>query len=371
MRSRFSLAIGAVLALLIATLMTGGASASATEQPSCTPHDLPSFSTTITGREDSGLHGIWAHDTFTRTTVVTDNCDGTFTLNLKDSGSFTPVIGAASPSGGITLQAESFLDLPVGSIWGGATITVASDTQPVNPGATSDGSVSTSQWASLLFPGNNGELTSWGWTYEHCGETWVNAQSGNSGDITGVNCITVPNYEVRLWTKDCKGSTPAKAAIKVIVQGEKWHELLAVPYETSDGQKGTVTVKPGKTEAVVDLTFAEDAGGGLVKIKIPLVEKRGKVHTDCKPPVTTSSPIPSTSTSTPTAISTVPTTTTTIAPPVQNVAHGKPPSSGESLAYTGASGIAPLLAIGGLLITVGAGALVFTLRRRRGTSTTG
>jgi hypothetical protein len=364
-RKRIISATGlAFVGLLVVTLLNGGA-ASATEQPACTPNDVI-YSTQVNGRPDSGIFGTWAYDTFVRTTVVTNNCDGTFTLGIKDSGSFIPVIGAKSPSGGIILQAQSFADIPTGSFTGGATVTITSAVPPVDPGAVSDGKTSTSEWASLLFPNNSGELLEWGWTYTHCGETWINAKGGNSGDITGIECLTVPDYEVKLRGNDCKGSHSASATIEVKVKGSKWHATLVIPYEASDGQAGELRIEPGETKAKVVLTFAEDAGGGKVLVKVPVAEKKIRVCTDCKPPTTSTTTSPPETTTT-TAISS--SSSTPPASTVQDVDHNGGAGSGtsiksEDLAYTGAPGISTLVILGALLLIAGMALLLVVLRRR-------
>jgi hypothetical protein len=366
MKKRILTASGlASMAILLTTLLSGGASASATEQtapPGCVAGVVATYTTQVNGREDSGLNGPWATDTFTRTTVVTTNCEGTYDLKISDQGSFTVIAGAKSPQNAVNLQASAFLK--PGDFSGGATVTVKSDIPPINPGAASNGKISTSEWAGLLFPGNNGDMTDWGWTYSYCGETWVNAKGGNSGDITGIECLTVPDYEVKLWGHDCKGNHPATATIEVKVRGSKWHEALLVDYQASDGQKGQLKVEPGETKAQVTLTFAEDAGKGKVLIKVPLAEKKVWVCTDCKPPATSTTSAPPASTTTATTPSAPPATTQ-----VQGINHGGgngggPSPSIKDLAYTGAPGLTLLIALGALLVAVGGGALLFVLRRR-------
>jgi hypothetical protein len=80
---------GIVAALSVLVLVLSGA-AWVTQPASATGQECTStstiYTTKISNRVDSGLFGNWAHDTFTRTTVVTDNCDGTYTVVLKDQG---------------------------------------------------------------------------------------------------------------------------------------------------------------------------------------------------------------------------------------------------------------------------------------------
>lgn len=140
------------------------------------------YITQVTGRPDSGSHGNWATDTFKRTTFVCDNSDGTFTMKLTDSGEFTTTAAAKSPGTGVTLPDEPIS----GSFSGGAVVTVTSATGPHDPGADSDGAVSSSDWHTLVFDDATAKLTSWGWRYSTGCETWFNTAANNSGDITKV-----------------------------------------------------------------------------------------------------------------------------------------------------------------------------------------
>jgi hypothetical protein len=171
------------LTLVGAGVLGGTAYAGATP-PSC-DGPVGEFTTEVLDRPDSGLGGTWAKDTFTRTTVVYRNADCTYGITLRDEGTFTTLANAPSPGGTATLGA-SF----TGTFTGGAQITVISDVPPVDPPATSDGTVSSSQWAMLLFPDNPGKLNEWGWTYTTPCETWLNAHDGNQGDVTGKVCET-------------------------------------------------------------------------------------------------------------------------------------------------------------------------------------
>lgn len=184
----FARGLVVTLALVGASVLGGVAYAEATPPtPPCeaTAGDVATFTTQVNDRPDSGLGGTWAKDTFTRTTYVERETDCTYTLRLHDVGTFTTLAGAPSPGGTATLGA-SF----TGTFAGGARIVVTSEAEPVDPGATSDGTVSSSQWATLLFPGNPGKLIKWGWTYTTPCETWKNSMHGNHGDVTGKVCET-------------------------------------------------------------------------------------------------------------------------------------------------------------------------------------
>lgn len=172
-RTALLAAVGALAALAVAVPV-----AHAAGEGDCTP-----YTTEVTGRPDSGKHGDWATDDFTRTTKVCQTDDTTYVLTISDAGTFTTLAGAKSPAAGVDLPAPF-----TGSFTGGATVTVTSDVSPVAPPASSPGDKSTSEWASLLFPGNNGTISGWSWTYGTKCETWVNAEAGNSGDVTGVEC---------------------------------------------------------------------------------------------------------------------------------------------------------------------------------------
>lgn len=170
-------ALGGLLLVAVAVAIGTPASAATTTCPG-------TFTTAVTNRPDSGAHGDWAKDTFTRTTTVECLGDNKYKLTLADVGTFTTVAGL-SPGTGVVLPVGI-----TGSFTGGATVVVTSETPPVAPPSTSDGTVSSSEWAKLLFPGNAGVISAWHWVYSTKCETWTNVETGSSGDVTGKTCET-------------------------------------------------------------------------------------------------------------------------------------------------------------------------------------
>jgi LPXTG-motif cell wall-anchored protein len=355
--------IFAVLGAFLLPLLTAGpmaVPASATEDPVvvCVPAAPQTFTTGVSGRPDSGLNGTWAHDFFMRTTVVADNCDGTYTLTITDEGEFTTISGAQSPNGPAML-APSF----TGEFSGGATVKVTSATPPHAPTGGTDGKVSTGDWAALLFGEVKTEMTSWGWSYSYCGEKWVNASTGNSGNVTGLPC-TVPaqRYWLKVEGTDCTPTAQADVVLTAKIEGSKWHAPLMLPYWVN-GKKEMASIGVGEVYLELGITAAEDANNG--KLKVTFGEgKRARsvvVNTNCHVPTTTTTP-PSTATTTTTPAPATSTTTTTPVV-VQQASSGK----SDDLAYTGASGLGTLLTIG-LLVLAAGGAVLLIARRRKSTS---
>ncbi len=146
--------------------------------------------------DDSGVAGnAWALDDFVRQIQVVDTGGGTFCATVSYQGSFTTFAGI-SPGGTGVVGAGV-----VGTFEGGYASTLFSATLKSTPGARVRGSIGTFDyrcdaafncpgfvdWTTLYFDNVSGfGLAWWGWTY-HAGNngSWVNAISGNSGDITG------------------------------------------------------------------------------------------------------------------------------------------------------------------------------------------
>lgn len=163
--------------------------------------------TSLNDRPDSGDFGDWANDDFTRTATVTreagvpvSDCGTSstvcyfFTGTVSDAGVFTTIAGANTP-------AANEVDNGVnrGDMNGSDHFEFYADAMP-NPelvptsldGAPTD-SETTSNWLGQFFPNgtyfNVTNQFAWSWTYTvplTC-ETWVDAASGETGNITGVN----------------------------------------------------------------------------------------------------------------------------------------------------------------------------------------
>jgi hypothetical protein len=185
MMKRFALALSA---LVLATIGFAAPAQATTEPAACSG---ATFTTHVKNRPDSAVSGgTWAFDTFTRTTAVT--CTGTgYHVVLTDLGTFTTA-GATtgkSPQAGTTLPG-----VVTGSFKGGTEFDVVSATTPKDPAAGADGSKSSSEWMTLVFPDGKAVQGAWSWTYvRSCGkqnvETWTNEPT-SKGDIAGVpTCV--------------------------------------------------------------------------------------------------------------------------------------------------------------------------------------
>lgn len=187
-------------------------------------------STTFVNRSDSGNHGTWATDTFTRTATVTPDglvvspsCGSLgaqcykFTGSVSDSGTFVTVPGAAnSPQAGVAVKAGH------GTLAGGwpaftfyaSSSTVASSGVPAH--VNGNGGVSTSNWLTQFFQAGThfvpaSPIGGWSWTYKAAGtcEQWVDSAANGDGakpadgDITGVSqckpALITAAYKCGTW----------------------------------------------------------------------------------------------------------------------------------------------------------------------------
>jgi hypothetical protein len=143
---------------------------------------------------DSGVLGnYWAYDEIVRHITVVSLGSNNYCASVQYQGSFTTVNGS-SPGGTGTIA-----DGVIGTFQGGYT---ADFTGTFNPTVKTKGSIGTVDyacntstgscpgyvdWTIQFFTGVGGfNQVWWGWVY-HAGNNgnWVNALSGNSGDITG------------------------------------------------------------------------------------------------------------------------------------------------------------------------------------------
>jgi len=181
---RFALALAALL-LGFFGVFAGTASAQEPAVASaCAPGWVATYETDVVAREDdSPSHGVWATDAFHRQSIVYCNENGTFSLELIDSGEFT---ATKSPVTGAAITAT-------GDFSGGAKFVVTSEESPVNNTSVgADGSKSSQDWAKLIFPNSTHETSHWGWTYSTNCESYSQVNSVYTGDITGKVCETPP-----------------------------------------------------------------------------------------------------------------------------------------------------------------------------------
>ena len=178
-----------------------------------------SATTTFHAHPDSGNHGDWADDDFTRVASVSfvsvdtnlTDCGSTATAcfvwsgTISDAGSFFAISGAQSPQAGVTETGTQS-----GPFKGSADLAFFFASSPsasasgVPASVTGTGPVSTTDWVEQFFPagttfGAGPKLTNWSWSYSSPGtcENWVDSISNGAGsqaadgDITGVNrCLT-------------------------------------------------------------------------------------------------------------------------------------------------------------------------------------
>lgn len=143
---------------------------------------------------DSGLGGYWAFDSYSRHTQLWQSTTpGEYCADVRYTGRFGGQAGQTSPGAGGTLDGNE-----EGTFEGGyrATITGSLDS---SPGWRTRGNVGDFDyacdlsgncpryvsWVAQYFdPGYAFSYDFWGWIYHGRNNgTWVNADSGNSGDI--------------------------------------------------------------------------------------------------------------------------------------------------------------------------------------------
>lgn len=178
-----------------------------------------SATTAFTAHPDTGNHGVWADDDFTRNASVTlVNVDSTvsdcgskatscfqYSGTISDSGTFTAISGASSPQAGVTIAGT-----PAGPFRGGiSTITFVSSSDVASASGVpatvnGAGTVSTADWVEQFFPsgttfGAGPKLTNPSFTYysPNTCEYWTNSAANGGGanaadgDITGrSHCLT-------------------------------------------------------------------------------------------------------------------------------------------------------------------------------------
>jgi LPXTG-motif cell wall-anchored protein len=176
-------------------------------------------SVTVTGRVsgDSGVKGNdWATTTLNRKTVVCvkakpETGDWTLTADVTDRGTFKTLPGW-SPNGTATLKGGFKGDV-VGEFH--ATFSAPKwDGSLVKPSP----STKTSDWVAAVFPGakfDGSPTDRYKWTYTTCagkGETHVQTDAANTGDITERACATASASP----TPTAKPSTSPKASASAV-----------------------------------------------------------------------------------------------------------------------------------------------------------
>lgn len=149
----------------------------------------------ISNDADSGTAGnYWGLDTFSRTIQVWKTGDKSYCAMVRYEGKFAGVVGQTSPGNTGTLTGNE-----AGTITGGYKATITNATLLTKPEWKTNGSVGSTDymcdssgncpgainWVDQYFaPGYNFDQPWWGWIYRAGGnKVWVNASSGNQGDI--------------------------------------------------------------------------------------------------------------------------------------------------------------------------------------------
>lgn len=275
-----------IYALVAACCLGGGGAAIAATTASADVNTV-SATTSVTNHPDSGLHGNWAIDTYTRMASVTSDglqvgnpaCDGLspcyqYTGTLSDNGTFAAAGGNPSPEAGVAINGPvtgSFSGGGVGSFTFYATSATPSNTGvPVSLNGPPPPADTTTNWMTLFFPATTEFVGSfpaaWSWSYHdalNC-QTWVNAAAGNTGDITGVDhCVTT-------LTDPGNQATPVNTSVSLQMHASTTSSDKALTYSMT-GQPGGLTINPvtglitGKPTAVentdVVTVTAADFGG--------------------------------------------------------------------------------------------------------------
>lgn len=323
--------------------------------------DCKTVVTNLVDRPDSGTNGQWAKDTFTRTVKVCHVSEMTkltvpveswnYTATVVDKGTFLTLGGPnLSPGNNKKLLAE----IP-GTFEGGFTATFAapanwqfySDTHlqgKILSGPAGQGNPTSSEWVkSLWTSGFVGTSLNedWKWTYTTCNEQWVNAASGNNGDITGKSwkaCHAVVFKDkcdkVEITLKNNAPWPFAKALFRI---GDDWYSghinggvAKTVTWDDIDGEIKVYARIDGKWELLATHTWVKPES--------------------CTPPVSESpSPSPTTVEPTPSSSSTM------VVPPA--------PAPGGGLPVTG-SKVAVIAGAGTLLAALGVALLIASHKRR-------
>lgn len=200
MISRFVPVAAIASMLALAFVLTGSGVAFAKSTPAssvrgCETNGSPVINVTqkVINTVDSGEGGnYWAFDNLNRGIKVYDNGDGTFCAEVTYQGKFDAQAGQASPGNTGTLDGSED-----GTFNGGYRATITG-TLLATPLWTTHGSVGTTDyqcdiggtcpgavnWITQYFAGGYVfAYDTWGWTYNHKNNVWVNSSDGNSGDI--------------------------------------------------------------------------------------------------------------------------------------------------------------------------------------------
>jgi hypothetical protein len=269
MRHRI-LAVPAVLAALLGSVFLASSAGAITAPTTVTA------TTQISNRPDNG-HGTpprWAYDDFSRKLVVTVAADSActslpvgdtcYTATLTDTGTFSTILGAGTPSGAGGQISHQL----TGSLNGTYSLTAyapAADLLTGTVPATEDDSftdpvVSSTAWLTQAFatPADvHVDGGAYSWKYKTTCETWTDASTNSdgtigAGNITGLNFCAVSSgspIQVRnratgrcLNENQATGLLSTYACEASIYASLRWR---SVTY--SDGTRDLVSVQTGKS----------------------------------------------------------------------------------------------------------------------------
>jgi len=229
--------------------------------------DAATFTQQLLNRPDSGGDGnTWAFDTMFRTTKVVDQ--GTvaggeqFTVTVTDSGTFQAVQGQLTPS---AADLAAKISHPVkGSVEGSITYVIVAPAGSLRPSqalASEDDNFGTAlkttqQLAESVFTSTVSTTGgAWGWTYKTAaGETWVDASTGLSGNITGLLPAKPPAAPVLSGghAQDVPGA-PSRQKVYFTSDSDTWvHFQIAGP--------GAINGHEGWVHAVKGVNFGYYSG---------------------------------------------------------------------------------------------------------------
>lgn len=232
--------------------------------------DTAAFTQQAQNRPDSGGDGnTWAYDTMFRTVTVTDQGvapaagQELFQVTVTDDGTFQAIQGQLTPS---AADKTAVIAHPVkGSIAGSITYTVTAPAGSLRPSqalATEDDNfaapvTTTAQLA--LVPFTSGAVVTatgaWSWTYKTlAGETWTDASTGLTGNITGILPAKPPAAPVLSGghAQDVPGA-PSRQKVYFTSDSDAWvHFQIAGP--------GAINGHEGWVHAVKGVNFGYYSG---------------------------------------------------------------------------------------------------------------
>jgi hypothetical protein len=155
--------------------------------------DSKTVTVRLLDRSDSGEDGNnWAKDDITRQLTITQVSAGQYDVKVQDQGTFRAIVGEKTPGGSDGLA--GFTKPVNGQLRGAWTahISASPDFASFDRSALAGGPiVGDSPSSSMMLKGlfSDGSVSdafaTWRFEYTKGGQLWVNADSGNSGNITG------------------------------------------------------------------------------------------------------------------------------------------------------------------------------------------